>query len=400
MAIVSGLCEMVGVASVLPFLAVLADPTRIERHGPLHLAYTELDFSSPETFLVFLGFAVLGLILLSFCVRLVAVFAISRFSNMRAYSLSQQLIENYLRQPYPWFLRRNSAQLSKTVLIEVQRVVNQAIMPAMLTISQFALVLSLFCFLLAMEPVIALLAVILFGGSYVLVFIVARRMLARIGEIILQANTDRFKAVHEVMSSIKDVKVLGVERPFMARFSRPTYQMAMAQSRGAVISEAPRYLLETIALGSMLGLILHLLFSRSGTLVDILPTLGVFAFAGLRLFPALQSIYRELGKLKVSKPAVDELYKDMTETQAQAMAWPAESDGAPLTLHTLLELDGISYAYPEANRTALKVLDLAIPARSTLGIVGGTGAGKTTLVDVMLGLLRPDAGRSASTTCP
>jgi ATP-binding cassette, subfamily B, bacterial PglK len=392
MAIVSGLCEMAGVASVLPFLAVLADPTRIESNGLLHLAYTELGFSSPETFLVFLGIAVLGVILLSFCVRLVAVFAISRFSNMRAYSLSRQLIENYLRQPYPWFLRRNSAQLSKTVLIEVQRVVTQAIMPAMLTITQFALVLSLFGFLLAMEPVIALLAVILFGGSYVLVFIVARRMLARIGEIILQANSERFKAVHEVMSSIKDVKVLGVERPFMARFSRPTYRMAMAQSRGAVISEAPRYLLETIALGSMLGLILHLLFSRSGTLVDILPTLGLFAFAGLRLFPALQSIYRELGKLKVSKPAVDELYQDMTETQAQAMVWPAGSDRALLPLRTRLELDGISYAYPEANRTALKPLDLAVPARSTLGIIGGTGAGKTTLVDVMLGLLRPDTG--------
>ena len=135
-------------------------PARIESNGLLHLAYTELGFSSPETFLVFLGFAVLGLILFSLCVRLVAIFAISRFSNMRAYSLSRQLIENYLRQPYPWFLHRNSAELSKTVLIEVQRVVNQAIMPAMLTISQFALVLSLFGFLLAMEPVIALLAVI------------------------------------------------------------------------------------------------------------------------------------------------------------------------------------------------------------------------------------------------
>jgi ABC-type multidrug transport system fused ATPase/permease subunit len=101
-------------------------------------------------------------------------------------------------------------------------------------------------------------------------------------------------------------------------------------------------------------------------------------------------IYRQLGALKVTKPAVDELYADMMETEAQAMDWP--KDRKPLPLDDRLELDGISYAYPEASRTALKALDLTIAARSSVGIVGGTGAGKTTLVDIMLGLLWPDEG--------
>ncbi len=92
--------------------------------------------------------------------------------------------------------------------------------------------------------------------------------------------------MQEVLSSIKDVKILGVERPFVEQFCEPTHRMAVFQARGSVISEAPRYILEAIALGSMLVLILYLLFSRSGTLVDILPTLGIFAFTGLRLFPA------------------------------------------------------------------------------------------------------------------
>ena len=397
LAIASGLFEMVGVASVLPFLAVLSDPGRIERPGLLNRIYDGLGFSTHEHFMIFLGLGVLGLILLSLCVRLTAIYAISRFANMRTYSLSRQLIENYLRQPYIWFLRRNSAQLSKTILIEVQRVVNQAIIPVMMTISQFALVLSLFGLLLYMEPAIALIAVALFGGSYVLVFIVARRILARIGDVILQSNNARFKSVHEVMSSIKDVKILGVERPFIKRFCEPTHKMAVVQSTGAVISEAPRYFLEALALGGMLVLILYLLLSRSGTLVDVLPTLGIFAFAGLRLFPALQAIYRELGKLKISKPAVDELYADMMETRARTTApWSARPDGhgsqRGLPLNDRIELDGISYAYPEANRTALRSLGLEIPARRTLGIVGGTGAGKTTLVDVMLGLLSPEEG--------
>jgi ABC-type multidrug transport system fused ATPase/permease subunit len=392
LAIVSGLFEMLGVASVLPFLAVLSDPGQIERNATLHRLYDGLGFAAPQGFMIFLGFGVLALVLTSLGIRLVAIFAISRFSNMRAYSLSRQLVESYLRQPYPWFLGRNGAQLSKTILIEVQRVVNQAIMPVMTTISQAALVLSLFGLLLVMEPVIALTAVALFGGSYVLVYLVTRPALARIGAVILASNTARFKAVQEVMTSIKDVKILGVERPFLDRFCEPTRRMAVVQAKGAVISEAPRYVLEAMALGAMLVLILYLLFSGTGTLVDILPTLGIFAFAGMRLFPALQTIYRELGKLRVSKPAVDELFADMMETRASPLDWPAEAEGPRLALGHRLELDAVAYAYPAASRTALAGLDLVVPARSTLGIVGGTGAGKTTLVDLILGLLWPDAG--------
>ena len=108
-------------------------------------------------------------------------------------------------------------------------------------------------------------------------------------------------------------------------------------------------------------------------------------------------IYRQVGALKVTKPAVDELFADMMETDANAMAWP--QDRPALRLDHQLELDGISYAYPEANRTALRGLDLTIPARSSVGIVGGTGAGKTTLVDIMLGLLWPDQGGIRWTGC-
>ena len=237
--------------------------------------------------------------------------------------------------------------------------VNEAIMPVMLILSQFALVLSLFGLLVAVEPIIALFAVALFGGSYVLVFIVARRALTRIGDVVMSANGERFKSVHEAMTSIKDVKILGVEKTFLARFRDPTGQMAFAQSRGAVIGEAPRSILQALALAGMLVMILHLLVNRSSTLADIVPTLGIFAFAGLRLFPALQAIYRQLGSLKVTKPAVDELYLDMMETQAHAMPWPAERP--PLPLHERLVLEGIRYTYPAASRPALKSLDLYHP---------------------------------------
>ena len=390
LALVSGMLEMVSVAAILPFLAVLSDPTRVETHALLHRIYDELGFTTPIDFLVFLSLCVLGLVVLSLGVRLVTIYAIARFANMRAYSLSSRLIENYLRQPYPWFLGRNGAHLSKVILVEVQRVVNEAIMPVMLTLSQFALVLSLFGLLLVVEPTIALFAVVLFGGSYVLVYILARRALAQIGSVILASNGERFKAVHEAMSSIKDVKILGVERTFLERFRKPTGEMAMVSSRAAVIGEAPRSILQALALAGMLVLILHLLVNRSGTLNDIVPTMGIFAFAGLRLFRRCRSIYRQIGDA-----GGDPTRGRRALRRHDGDRGPGDDlakDRAPLPLDHQLELDGIGYAYPEASRTALAEPRPRGAARSSVGIVGGTGAGKTTLVDIMLCLLWPDEG--------
>lgn len=388
--LVNGLFEMVSVASILPFLAVLASPERIETNAVLHGLYAGLGFQTTQAFMFFLGLMVLGLVLFSLLLRLVSIYTIARFANMRAYSLSVELTSNYLRQPYAWFLGRNSARLCAQILIEVHRMVHQAMMPVMQVISQAAVVLFLFGLLFYVQPAIALMAVLLFGGAYVLVFIAARKALARIGAVVLEANTARFKAIHEVMTAIKDVKILGVEQPFLQRFRAPTRRMARVESRSAVISETPRDILQAIALGGMLVMILHLLSSGDGTLVDILPTLGLFAFSGLRLFPALQSIYREIGRLKVAEPVVNELYDELMTTRADALPWPEE--GPALPLRQSLAFEGVSYAYPGADRIALKAIDLHIPAKTSVGIVGGTGAGKTTLVDVMLGLLWPDAG--------
>ena len=310
---------------------------------------------------------------------------------MRAYSLSSRLMENYLRQPYPWFLNRNSAHLSKVILVEVQRVVNEAIMPVMLVLSQFVLVLSLFGLLLVVEPTIALLAVVLFGGSYVAGLhhrppgVGPHRQRRPRGE----RRALQVGARSDVL--IKDVKILGVEKTFLDRFRKPTGEMAVVQSRGAVIGEAPRSILQALALAGMLVLILHLLVSRSGSLNDIMPTLGVFAFAGLRLFPALQMIYRQLGTLKVTKPAVDELFADMMETEAKADALAEGSrPPCPSTSGSSSPASAMPIRRPAVPRC--RASTSPSPPAASIGIVGGTGAGKTTLVDIMLGLLWPDEG--------
>jgi ATP-binding cassette, subfamily B, bacterial PglK len=392
LALVAGLFEMVGVALILPFLAVVTDPEVVHTNAILSSIYTTLGFTSDRSFLVFLGLAVLGFVFFSLLVRLASIFTIARFSNMRAYSLSRQLVANYLHQPYAWFLNRNSASLGTVILSLVDQVVQGGLIPVMRIFAHLAVVAALLVLLVLVEPVIAFLSATVFGGSYIAIFLLGRRTLIRLGGIMLESDHARYKVTHESMTGIKDVKVRGLENVFLQQFQDPSRRMASARSLALVIAEMPRYLLETIAIGGTVVFILFLLTWQGSTLLEILPMLGVFAVAGVRMFPALQGLYREVGTLKVTQPIIEELHADMMSTRGTAAAHPPRGQEGSLPLRTRLELDHVSYAYPLAEQPALVELSLAIEARHTVGIVGGTGAGKTTLIDIILGLLSPQAG--------
>jgi ATP-binding cassette, subfamily B, bacterial PglK len=391
LALVAGLFEMVGVALILPFLAVVTDPEVVHTNVILSSIYTTLGFTSNRGFLVFLGLAVLGFVVFSLFVRLASIFTIARFSNMRAYSLSRQLVANYLHQPYAWFLNRNSASLGTVILSLVDQVVQGGLIPVMRIFAHLAVVMALLVLLVLVEPVVALLSAAVFGGSYIAIFLFARRTLIRLGRVMLESDHARYKVTHESMTGIKDVKVRGLENVFLQQFQDPSRRMASARSLALVIAEMPRYLLETVAIGGTVVFILVLLTWQGATLLEILPMLGVFAVAGVRMFPALQGLYREVGTLKVTQPIIDELHADMMSTRGTAARQTRGQEGS-LPLHTRLELDHVSYAYPNSEQSALADLSLDIDARHTVGIVGGTGAGKTTLIDIILGLLSPQAG--------
>jgi ATP-binding cassette, subfamily B, bacterial PglK len=390
--LVTGLFEMLGVALILPFLTVITDPEVIHSNAVLSEIYTTLNFTSDRSFLIFLGLAILGFILFSLLVRLVSIFAIARFSNMRAYSLSSQLVSNYLHQPYAWFLNRNSADLGTVILSLVDQAVQSGLIPVMRICAHAAVVAALLFLLLLIEPTGAILAAAVFGGSYIAIFLFARRTLSRLGRIILEADHARYKITHESMTGIKDVKVRGLETVFLQQFRDPSRRMAAARSLALVIAEMPRYLLEAIAIGGTVVFILFLLTWQGTTLMEVLPTLGVFALAGVRMLPALQGLYREIGTLKVTQPIIHELHADMMGTRHTAVPSLAPAQKNNLPLRNQIEIDSVSYVYPTAERPALIDLNLRIEARRTIGVVGGTGAGKSTLIDLILGLLSPQNG--------
>jgi ATP-binding cassette, subfamily B, bacterial PglK len=385
-----GLVEAVGVLSILPFIAVASNPDAIAQSEILSTLYDALDFQSTQGFLIALGIAVFVVLLGGIALRTLTFYGLTRFGRMRALSIGRKLLHRYLSQPYAWHLDRHTARLSTRVLSEVEQVVDGSIVSAMQLIAHVAVTLCIVALLFVVEPLAALVVGGTLCAAYGLVFLGVRRWLLRLGQTKVEANAKRFRVTQEALAGIKDVKLLGLEEPYLGRFSSAAGRFVRVKATQSLINELPRNALEALTFGAMILFVLWVLATRQGDMIEALPVLGLYAFAGVRLFPTLQKLYSTFARVRFGKPALDALHADlMAPIEGDAVAPPS---GQSIRFREALELEDVVYKFAAADRPALARLNLRIAARTTVGIVGSTGAGKTTAIDVMLGLLTPQKG--------
>lgn len=392
MIVIMAILEMIGVASIMPFMSVLANPKVVETNHWLNTVYVSLGFESIGRFLFFLGMVVLAFLVISISFKALTTYALLRFTHMRNYSISRRLVAGYLRQPYDWFLNRHSGDLGKSILSEVQQVINGALIPLMQTLAQSAVVIALLVLLVLVDSKLALIAAAVLGSAYGLIYLGMRRYLSRIGEDRVRANRERFEAVQEAFGGIKDVKVACLERAVLNRYDAPAKRFASHQAASQVVSRLPRFALEIVAFAGILAVALYLM-AGSGGLKQALPVLSVYAFAGYRLMPALQQVYAQFSMLRFSGPALDALYRDFNSLDNSCIEILNHKRPEPMRINEAIRLEQVYYTYPEAELASLNNLSLTIPVHSTVGLVGATGSGKTTTVDTLLGLLRPQCGK-------
>ena len=218
-----------------------------------------------------------------------------------------------------------------------------------------------------------------------------RKHLGRIGKERLQSNKERFQIIQESLGGIKEVKAAGLEAGYIKSFGKSAQQFAKCQAANRIIGQYFKFALQSIAFGGILVVILVMMTTRDGVLEEILPTLGVFAFAGQRLLPALQQIYQNVAQIRFSKPALEALHADLSDEKKEPLK--SSRGDTPLTFKQHIELSNISFTYPGGDQPAIHGLNLKIPANTTVGFVGSSGAGKTTLVDIIMALLTPDHGQ-------
>ena len=390
MIIIMALLDTIGVASILPFMAVLTNPTIVNTNETLNYIYEFSSFfgvSNNLEFLFVLGAFALALLIISLVFKTVTTYLLVRFVYMREYSISKKLIEGYLQHPYSWFLTQHSAELGKTILSEVHYIILNGLKPMMELISRGMIVVALIALLILTDPKLALIIGIVLGGPFALVFYIARKYLNRIGNERLDNNQLRFKIVSEVFGAIKEVKLKGLEKKYTNNFSKSAEIFAKSQASSETISLLPRYMIEAIAFGGILLIILYLI-GRSENFNEILPILSLFAFAGYRLMPALQLVYTSLTNLTFIGPSLNKLDEDLRKLKSTDLIYEQEY----LSLKENITLNNIYFNYPNTKRLALKGVSFTIPVKKTVGLIGTTGSGKTTAVDIILGLIEAQKG--------
>ena len=390
MILIMSLLETIGVASILPFMAVLTNPSVVETNFILNTIFqysSIIGVENNQQFIFALGSIVFFLLVISLSFKALTIYFQIQFVQMREYSIGKRLIEGYLHQPYSWFLSRNSADLGKTILSEVGQVVVAGIGQFIEILAKSMIVISIITLLILTDPKLALMVGLFFGLAYGMIFKLTQKYLTRIGKEREKSNSLRFLTVIEAFGAVKELKIGGLEETYIKRFSDPAENFARNVVSSKIISQLPRFLLEIAAFGGILLLLLYLL-ANTGSLSASLPIISLYVFAGYRLMPALQQIYSAFSILTFNLPSFEKLYNDIKNLKKdKSIKIPGT-----LGLDKKIVLKNIFFNYPNTSRTTINNINLNISARTTIGLVGTTGSGKTTIVDIILGLLEPQKG--------
>ena len=387
--------QVASVASIMPFLSVASDPSIVQDNAYLRWAYQAGGFDDDRSFLIALGIAALVVLVLSNAFIVLTRWAMERYSWGRNHSLSRRLLRSYLHRPYEYFLTRNSSELGKNILEEVKEVTDQMLKPSLRGAAKGIVALFIIGFLVYFDPVVALMVSVVLGVAYGTIYLFVREQLDARGEARVEANTKRYQFVGEAFGGIKEVKIQGKEDAFLDLYDGPSKRYTRNQALYRVIKKAPRYMIEAVAFGGIILIAIYLIATQE-SIQQVVPVLGLYAFAGYRLLPALQEAFHGLASARFNIAALNKLHRDLRGHMETEERSGAEAAGEPpLVLDDRLELRGVSYTYPDAQQPAIEDLSLTIPARTITGFVGKTGSGKTTAVDLILGLLRPQDGTIA-----
>lgn len=391
--ILSAIAAAAMVWAVFPFLQILTDPALIHSQPALSWAYEKFAFQSDYHFTLVVGLLSMSVILISSLMQIARVVIVSRFTLMRTHSLAIALVRGYLNQNYEFFLKTHSSNTGARILQETSQAVQQFLRPAAQVISSVLTIGFVFALLMWLEPVVTIYVGIGLAGVYLGIFAVSGPKLKRLGEERRVSNVLRFRALGEVFSGARDIKLSGKEHFFSRRFDEASKKMVRAMVKTQVLASVPPYALQGLVFASVVLACLLLLEpdAQAGQgFADILPILGVIALAAQRLLPEFSKGYKSLGLMQSGVAALESVathFKLVSEAPEMEA-----SNGPPYRLRQKLEIKNVDHAYAGADKLSLAAVNIEIFAGQRIGIVGGSGAGKTTVCNLLLGLLFQQSG--------
>lgn len=383
--------EIVGVASIIPFMTLVGDMTQINKNLIIDQLYEASGISSEKKFLFLLGVGVLFMLFISAIISMYTIWRLSMFANKIGAEIADRLYMHYLNQSWLFHANESSAQLTKKIATETERLTNGVLVPMMQMNARIMLSVFMSFGIFVYDPKVAIIGLIAFAVAYFFLFKIVKVRLQNNGTAISNVNEQRYRLMNEGFGGIKDIILLGRENFFIKRFNKSGKILAYSQGNSQALALVPRYFMELVAFGSMISLALYLIANHEGNLGVVLPIFSVYALATFKLLPAFQQIYVSLATVKSNIAAYYSIQKDLEHSKILKNN-NLKYKNSYLIPKKYIYLENIVFKYPTKTEIILNQLSLNISVNNVVGIVGASGSGKSTLIDILLGLISPESG--------
>lgn len=396
MMIIAALFETVGIGLIVPFVGIVTNPDIIQEQAILSTLYDLFNFQSATSFIIFSVVLLLSVFVLKNLYLLLFNYTQFRVILNQQVKLSRDLFEEYLIKPYAFHLQRNSAELLRNVNGEITRVFQGIIMSAFQLFTEILVILCILTLLLITAPLATITASILLGGSVFLFFAFLRKKISSLGKEQQEVSGTMIKWVNQGLGASKEVKVSGKEKFFINSYTGQSQIKANNSRYMKMLELVPRLFIETLLVSIVLITMLIIVFQGTST-AQLVSTMALFAMAAFRLMPSITRVVSLITTIRYSQPALEVVYDDLFLNKGESLNVISETESALINkgkkvFTESITLDEVSFRYPNQEKYAIKNVSLTIPIGQSVAFVGESGAGKTTLVDIILGLFQPESG--------
>jgi len=386
--------ETIGVGLIFPLTSIIANSSYIEEQAVIKTIYDFLGFQSHDSFLLFAVTALLGVFIFKNIYMLSFIYIQYRVVLNQQVKLSSRLLKEYLMKPYTFHLQRNSSELLRNITNEVPRVFNGIIISTFQLLTEVLVIIFIVTLLIFIAPLATIVAGALLGGSVGIFYSLFRRKISKLGIEQQEVSGNMIKWVNQSLGASKDVKVTGKESFFIQSFQKYSQIKANNNRFMQMLNETPRFFIETILVSTVL-LTMLIIIQQGANTAELVSTMALFAMAAFRLMPSINKVMAMITTIKYCQPALNIIYEDLYENKDEAVEkvnlyTPELLNGK--VFKDKLRLKNVYYSYPGQEGYALKDISLDIPIGSSAAFIGSSGAGKSTVVDLMLGLLKPESG--------
>lgn len=391
MLIAAGL-EVAGIGMIPAFVAIVADPDRVMDVDWLQPLLELLEISSSQDLLVWGSVALVAVFLVKSAYIISFNYFEARFIYNRRYLISHRLMSSYMQAPYTFHLGRNTSELLRNITGEINVLINIVVTNLLKMSREGVITLAILVFLFAVEPLITLLVITISGlgaGTFILL---NKKKMKDYGEEELERRGHMIKAVNQGLGGIKDARVLNREAEFIDKFRVEAFKSTRLMAYIKFIQQIPKPVVETSAVIGMLSIAVLLVW-QDRPMSTIIPILTLFAMATVRLMPSVQQLISMYTNLRYNLVSLNPIYDDLKELEEyQAKFILDRKREIRLKFEKEIEIRNVGYHYPDSEEQALGGVSLKIPKGKSVAFVGSSGAGKTTMVDLILGLLEPSEG--------